>query len=229
MANNKKRWLTFEIYPDNPEQMAAFEWLKTADINSGMYIKHSAEKDEKKDHIHVLVYEDNPINCTMQGEQLVAKSYGARFGTFDGFPTDSGFLYKCKGDILPDGMDWQTYPIISMVQGVSDPQSLAHYFLHERYCDIRAGKKLYKYGELKFWGDKERFTKLYFTNKVNDIDILGRALGIAEYCETPKQFMARCASLGEWDILEFARKNPYFVAKFVVGDCYGNIIRNHRG
>lgn len=218
MANNKKRWLTFEVYPDNPEQMKAFEWLKKANVNSGMYIHHKAEGDEKKDHIHILVYEDNPINCTMQGEQLVAKSYGARFGTFEGLATDERFLYKCKGDELPDGAEWQTYPIISMVQGVTDPQSLAHYFLHERYCDIREGKKLYSYKELKFWGDAERFKRLFNTDKSNDIDILGKAASIASYCTSPKKFMQECVELGEWDILEFARKNPYFVAKFIVGE-----------
>lgn len=218
MANNKKRWLTFEVYPDNPEQMKAFEWLKKANVNSGMYIQHKAEGDDKKDHIHVLVYEDNPINCTLQGEQLVAKSYGARFGTFEGLPVDGGFLYKCKGDVLPEGAEWQTFPIISMVQGVSDPQSLAHYFLHERYCDIRAGKTLYKYEQLQFWGDKERFTKLYNTYKTNDIDMMGRAVSIAADCTSSKSFMKKCVSLGEWDLLEFARKNPYFVTKFVVGD-----------
>lgn len=218
MANNKKRWLTFEIYPDNPEQVKAFEWLKSANVNSGMYILHKAEGDEKKDHIHILVYEDNPINCIMQGEQLVAKSYGSRFGTFEGFPSDSGFLYKCRGDELPEGSEWQTFPIISMVQGVSDPQSLAHYFLHERYCDIRAGKTLYKYEDLNFWGDKERFTRLYNTEKVNDTDVLGRAIGLSDDCKTCKQFMAKCVSLGEWEVLEFARKNPYFVTKFIVGD-----------
>lgn len=218
MANNKKRWLTFEIYPDNPEQMKAFEWLKKANVNSGMYIKHDAESDDKKEHIHVLVYEDCPINCKMQGEQLVAVSYGKRFGTFEGLKIDDKFLYKCKGDTLPSGKEWETFPIISMVQGVSDPSSLAHYFLHERYCDIREGKKLYSYKELKFWGDAERFKRLFNTDKTNDIDILGKAASIAASCSSPKKFMQECVALGEWEILEFARKNPYFVAKFIVGD-----------
>lgn len=216
MANNKKRWLTFEIYPDNPEQMSAFNWLKSANINSGMYIYHVGENGGK-DHIHILVYEDNPINCKMQGEQLICPSYARRFGTFEGLNIDGNMFYKCR-DELPEGKEWTTFPVISMVQGVSDPNSLAHYFLHERYCDIREGKRLYSFNDLKFWGNDRRFKDLYNTNDNNDINVYGRIISIASDCTSNKQLVEKIVNIGEWDLLDFIRKNPYFVTKFIIGD-----------
>lgn len=216
MANNKKRYLTFEIYPDNPEQIKVLEWLKTANVNSGMYILHKGENGGK-DHYHVLIYEDYPINCKKQGETFVATSYARRFGSFEGLLDGDKMLYKCR-DELPPGKSWETFPIIGQVQGVSDVSSLAHYFLHERYCDIREGKTLYQFTDLKYWGDSERFKRLFNTDKNNDDNIMARAVLVGSGCTTSKQFVKKCLEIADWELLEFIRKNPYFVTKFIVGD-----------
>ena len=216
MANNKKRWLTFEIYPDNPEQIEAFKWLRSANINSGMYIEHEGENGGKN-HIHVMIYEDNPINCKLQGEQLVCPSYAKRFGTFEGLMLDDKMLYKCR-DELPDGKQWATFPVIGMVQGVSDPNSLAHYLLHERYCDIREGKRLYSFTDLKFWGDSERFKRLYQTDKTNSKNDTEKLVCIARECSSCKQLISKLLEIGEWELIDYVKKNPYFVKTFIIGD-----------
>lgn len=215
MANNKKRYLTFEIYPDNPEQMNAFEWLRKSDTCSGMYIKHEGE-DGGKDHYHVMVYEDNGINCKKSGDMLLAESYAKRFGTFECCITDEKTLYKCKGDELPECKAWETKLTIPIVQGVSDPSSLAHYFLHERYVDIREGKKLYTYDKLQFWGEKSHFTKLYNTNDNNTLDIRGKVISLAAECISCKQLIQKAVSIGEWEVVEYCEKNPYFVKTFLL-------------
>lgn len=216
MANNKKRWLTFEIFPDNPEQMNAFEWLKSANTCSGMYIKHDGENGGK-DHYHVMVYEDNGINCKKQGENLVCESYAKRFGTYEFCEKDGKIYYKCR-DELPEGCEWKTALVIPVVFGVSDPNSLAHYFLHERYVDIREGKKLYNYSELQFWGNSERFKALYNTNDTNKIDIRGRVICCAKGCTSPHEIIEKAVIIGDWEIIEYIEKNPYFVKTFLLNE-----------
>lgn len=215
MANNKKRYLTFEVYPDNPEQINAFEWLKMSNTCSGMYIKHDGENGGK-DHYHVMLYVDNPVNCKKQGEMLVAESYSKRFGTFDCCILENGeMLYKCR-DELPDGKTWETKSVFPIIQGVSDPQSLAHYFLHERYVDIREGKKLYHFEDLKFFGNADRFKKLFDTEDINSNDIIARLTLLARDCTSCNQLLQKAVSIGEWDLIHYIEKNPYFVKTYLL-------------
>lgn len=217
MANNKKRILTFEVYPDNPEQVNAFEWLKTSRTCSGMYILHKAEGEEKKDHIHVMVRLENPVNCKVIDGQLVCESYAKSFGTFDGYQSDTGFLYRCKGDTLPDGAEWKSYPVFSMVQGVSDAQSLAHYFLHERYVDIRQSKIRYEFSDLCFFGDDSFFLKLFDISANNAISELSEL--VTAFSDSREKCMDIIRYLifeNRPDLLEYIRKNPYFVKTFLM-------------
>lgn len=223
MANLKKRWLTFEIYPDNPEQMAALDWLKSKpQMSSGMYIYHKKEDGDLKDHIHVMVYVDNPLNCrllhTDDGDILVCDTYAKRFGTFEGCKTDTGFLYKSRGDDLPEGCEWQTYQVIKMVQGVSDPQTFAWYFLHARYCD--RNKIPYDMADLHYWGDDQRFKALYgteYTNKATNLQLLCQIGDGA----TPGQLLRKVLDIGDSQLLKELAKNPYFIKTFVCNSDKG--------
>lgn len=216
MANYKKRWITFEIYPDNPEQVKALDWLKSKpQYSSGMYIYHKGE-DGDKDHIHVMVYVDNPLNCelhkTPDGDILVCKAFAKRFGSFEGCKTDTGFLYKSQGDQLPEGCEWKTYPVLKMAQGVSDPQSYAWYFLHSRYCD--RDKIPYDMTDLRFWGDDQRFKALFgteYTNKVSNLQALCQ-MGDGITCN---QLLRKVLDVGDSQLLKELAKNPYFVKTFV--------------
>lgn len=219
MANNRTRWVTLEVYPDNPEQVAAFEWLKSdpAAMCSGMYIKHEAEKEGGKDHIHVMLYVDNAIRYKKEGEQNVCPGFASRFGTFEGFhdKDNKRMLYKSRGDELPEGKKWQTYPVFGMVQAVTDPQSLAWYFLHARYAD--RNKKRYEYEELQFFGtDTDRFRRLYNTESTNALSDFNRAYNLAKGCTTGRQFMDRVCEAGYGDVIEYVRKNPAFVRDFLL-------------
>lgn len=214
MANNKKRWLTFEVYPDNPEQVKAFEWLKDSGTCSGMYINHKGE-DGDKDHIHVMIYVDNPLNCKKQGDIMVCEGFAARFGTFDGCKTDTGFLYRSRGDELPEGMEWKSYPVFNVVQGVSDPQSLAWYFLHARYAD--RNKMRYEMTDLCYFGSGEdRFKRLYCTEDTNSISDFSKALNLAKECKTGQELLIKCAEIGAFDVVEYIRRNPSFVRDFML-------------
>ena len=120
MANKRTRWVTLEVYPDNPEQVAAFDWIRTdpAAMCSGMYIKHLAEEEGGKDHIHVMLYIDNAIRYKTEGEQNTCLSFASRFGTFDGYYDEQSekMYYKSRGDELPEGKTWKSYPVFRMVQ-----------------------------------------------------------------------------------------------------------------
>lgn len=214
MANNKKRWLTFEVYPDNPEQVSAFNWLQESATCSGMYIRHKGE-DGDKDHIHILVYIDNPINCKKEGDRLICPGFASRFGTFEGCQIDTGFLYKSRGDVLPEGCTWKSYPVFGEVQGVSDPQSLAWYFLHARYAD--RNKIRYEMEELRFFGATEdRFRRLYNTEDTNSVSDFSKALNLAKECKTGRQLLEKCAMVGAFDVVEYCRRNPSFVRDFML-------------
>lgn len=217
MANNRTRWVTLEVYPDNPEQVAAFEWLKKdpAAMCSGMYIKHDAEDENGKEHIHVMLYIENAVRYKKEGEQNVCPGFASRFGTFDGCKTDTGFLYRSRGDELPPGAEWQSYPIFGMVQAVTDPQSLAWYFLHARYAD--RNKKRYEMEDLQFFGDNtDRFKRLYNTEDWNGLSDFNKAFNLSKGCTSGRMFMERCADAGAFDVIEYCRKNPAFVRDFML-------------
>lgn len=59
-SSDSKRGYTFcfVLYPDNKAQMALLDWLNRRDcpyLSRLVYIKHDAEDDEKKDHIHCMI------------------------------------------------------------------------------------------------------------------------------------------------------------------------------
>ena len=52
----------FVIYPDNEKQMALFDWLNHRDcpyLSRLVYIRHDAEEEDKKDHIHCMIRFDS--------------------------------------------------------------------------------------------------------------------------------------------------------------------------
>lgn len=218
MANKRTRWVTLEVYPDNPEQVAAFQWLKSdpAAMCSGMYIEHEPEEEGEKKHIHVMIYIDNAVRYETKGEQNVCPGFASRFGTFDGYQTEDGkFLYRSRGDSLPEGGEWKSYPVFGMVQAVTDPQSLAWYFLHARYAD--RNKKRYEREQLQFFGDNtDRFKRLYSTEDWNQLIDFNKAFNLAKGCTSGRMFMEKVVEVGEFDIVEFVRKNPAFVRDFLL-------------
>lgn len=217
MANKRTRWVTLEVYPDNPEQMDALQWMKSdpAACCSGMYITHEPEGEEKKKHIHVMLYVDNAIRYETQGEQNVCPGFASRFGTFEGCETEGGFKYKSRGDELPEGAEWKSYPVFGMVQAVTDPQSLAWYFLHARYAD--RDKKRYESEDLQFFGDNtDRFKRLYNTEDWNSLTDFNKAFNLAKGCTSGRMFMEKVVESCEYSVVEYIRKNPAFVRDFLL-------------
>lgn len=235
MAKNtrKFRYLTFEIYPDNPAQMAAFEWLRSQEcslISGGMYILHDAEEDEKKPHYHVMIYRDIALTGVLQmaGETMwyQVDTLCNWLGTTDIYKDEDGKIYHKEyggGDGLPDSVEWETKKIVSHCEGVSDPVNLAAYFLHSRYCDRK--KTRYQFEDLKFWGEDTRFKQLFDCEDSLITDLSFELYQIAKNNDIHRgegqKLIQICIEMSRVDLLDYIRKNHAFVEFYLLNPRKG--------
>lgn len=239
MARNtrKFRYLLFEIYPDNPAQMAAFDWLRSEDctlLTGGMYILHEGEKNEdgteKKPHYHVMIYRDVPLTgvFTQFGGQewFQVDTVCNWLGTTDLFIDDSGVVHYKEfggGDGLPDSVEWETKKIVGHCEGVTDAVNCAAYFLHSRFCDRH--KKRYYFDDLKFWGEDTRFRQLFDSEDSLRTDLSFEVYTIAknnDICRGEGQRLIQlCVEMSRIDLLNYIRQNHAFVEFYLLNPRRG--------
>lgn len=229
MAKNtrKFRFMTFEIYPDNPAQMAAFKWLKSPEctlITGGMYIEHEPEEDEKKKHYHVMIYRDVALTgvfTVVEDKQwFQVETVCSWFGTTEVYKDDYGKYYHKEFDSegLPDSVEWETDKILKHCEGVSDPVNLAAYFLHSRFCD--RNKKRYVYEDLKFFGQDTRFKQLFDSEDELITDLSFEVYTIAKNNDIHRgegqKLIDICIDMSRIDLIEYIRKNHAFVEFYLL-------------
>lgn len=211
-AENKKRkgrWIACVVYPDNPYQMAALSYM----VNLGLtlcYIQHEPEEEEKKAHIHVLIFFDTARS---------ASGFCSSFGRCPCLKTDSGFepippenvsiLRQSRSDDIVEK------PIFSHAEVVSIPESYYLYMFHKDFKSVMAGKTPYDDKMMHYCGDGDALKKLKHTEFSNKGTTL---LEIQNYFDTFKSCRAVMAALlrdGRQDLIGYIEGHSYFVRTFM--------------
>lgn len=233
----KFRFMTFIVYPDNPAQMSAFKWLKeyaatNGLISGGMYILHSGEvnpetDEEKKEHYHVMIYRDVPLSGSWSGfgnkgrYKIAAAS--AWFGSHEVAKSDDTLYYKEYSEGLPEGLEWETVPIIGEVQGVQDPPAYATYMVHKRYCD--RNKKQYDWNDLQYFGQADRFRALFSSEDELPADLDYELRSIIKYHDICQGEGARLIDCiiheGRRDLLAYVRKHGQYINFYLLNPRRG--------
>lgn len=191
----RSRYFMLILYPDNPHDMDILSYLNGEKHipfpYQGCYIFHTAEKDEKKDHYHVIIAYPNAR--TSKG---VIDSFGK--GHYLRLPDElgeDGKMHKqFRGIVDTTGYDegngvgqYSVRPILSKftVSPISDIHSMAMYIIHKTYECLREGKKEYALSDVKNLGNDFDFVpSLYEVNK--DTRSGGEIYEIINYIKTYK-------------------------------------------
>ena len=211
-SENKKRkgrWIACVVYPDNIYQMSALSYM----VNLGLtmcYIQHEPETDEKKTHIHCLIYFDAPRSaggfCSSFGRCPCLK-------TSDGFeviPPENVYIIRQSrpADIVEK-------PIFSHAEVVSIPSSYYLYMFHKDFKSVMNGKKPYDENLMHYSGDGETLRKLKHTEFNNKGTLL---LELQTYFDTFKTCRAVMAALfrdSRQDLIGYIEGHSYFVRTFM--------------
>lgn len=211
-SENKKRkgrWIACVVYPDNIYHMFALSYM----VNLGLtmcYICHEPETDEKKPHIHCLIYFDAPRS---------ASGFCSSFGRCPCLKTSDGFEV-----ILPENVDVIRQarpsdiiekPIFSHAEVVSIPSSYYLYMFHKDFKSVMTGKKPYDEKLMHYVGDGETLHKLKHTEFNNKGTLL---LELQSYFDTFKTCRAVMAALlrdSRQDLIGYIEGHSYFVRTFM--------------
>lgn len=211
-SENKKRkgrWIACVVYPDNIYQMSALSYM----VNLGLtmcYIQHEPETDEKKPHIHCLIYFDAPRS---------ASGFCSSFGRCPCLKTPDGFevIPPENVDIIRQSRpaDIIEKPIFSHAEVVSIPSSYYLYMFHKDFKSVMAGKKPYDEKLMHYCGDGETLRKLKHTEFNNKGTLL---LELQSYFDTFKTCRAVMAALlrdSRQDLIGYVEGHAYFIRSFM--------------
>lgn len=121
------------------------------------------------------------------------------------------------------GLDDEIYKLtpvytVSHVENVSDFRAYAQYILHNTYECHLAHKRQYKISDVKGNSD---FIQLAFsgTYSESEMSVTGILQLLGSWRNTNQQlnFIEFVYAAGKPELVEFIRKNPYFVSKFLLG------------
>lgn len=169
----RSRWFVLILYPDNMHHMDILSYLKGEKEYKfpyqACYILHQPEKDEKKEHYHVVLRYPNAR--TAQG---VADSFGKgdfrKHVQFDSEGKEHT-MYEAICDttgIPPEEIEVR--PLIVPREGeqqntcsaISDIHAYAMYLLHQTYECIREGKHQYALSDIKACNHDNEFISSMF-------------------------------------------------------------------
>lgn len=223
------RWIELKLYVDNPYHLDLFRYLRQIGQYQGCHILHDC--DVKKDgnfdkpHYHVTLYSDTRQVTGVdvgQGRYLL-KSWAASFGSFDAIVDNSG---KPAAYLPPNwSTDYpipiksgkvKTFPVLTDAAGINDPSQWLLYMTHSDFKSIIAGKHRYKDSELVVWKDSPTIQN-YLTNSLTVSR--SQCYELFEYCDgvsSGRELVEKLYSAGRLDLVDYVRKNPQFVAKFLI-------------
>ena len=223
------RWLEIKLYCDNPYHVKLFYYLQEINQYQGCHILHDSDiKDDgtsDKPHWHVTLYSDTrQVSCKhVGGGRYLAESWAKSFGTYDAIVDSNGkpvIYLSSKSSVdcsLPASADSiRTFPILSDAAGINDPSQWLLYMTHSDFNSMLNGKHRYEQDRLVIWSDSPTIYN-YLTNSYNVSCASGYEL--FEYADgvySGRELLERLYSVGRTDLVEFVRKNPQFVSRFIL-------------
>lgn len=191
----RSRYYMLILYPDNPHDMDILSYLKGEKHikfpYQGCYILHEPEKDEKKEHYHVVLAYPNArtrkgvIDSFGKGDYLrlddIAGDDGEPHKQYKGIIDITGYEegeevgQRCVRNILTN---FTCSPI-------TDIHSTAMYLIHKTYECLREGKKEYALSDVKALGNDFNFIPSLY-EVVRDVSSGSQIYEIINYIKTSK-------------------------------------------
>ena len=223
------RWIECKLYPDNPYHVTLFDYLRNIGQYQGCHILH--DKDVKADgapdkpHWHVVLYSDTrQITCKeVGGGRWLAETWSKSYGSFDAIVSDSGKIaaylppnWHTDYPVPVHSGKVKTFQVLTDAAGINDPSTFLLYMTHSDFRSMLDGKHHYEPDELKVW-DNSPTIHNYLTNALS----VSRAQSYelfeyADGCSSGRELIFKLYSAGRDDLVEYVRKNPQYVAKFLM-------------
>lgn len=213
VANTRYKWFTLMLYPDNPYHMEFLEWAKGTDMNF-CYILHEGELNDdgtpKKDHYHVLIHFDS-----QRSPQAVASSLGTMPCKQDGenfVPLHGSELetYRVNTPSLIVEKPLVVFPYTC--DYCRDPHDYLHYMIHDTFAS--RGKKKYKYSDITFHEKMQLISSYWGVELTDSTDTISLLYTYFQEYKTCPAVMSALLKNGEFKLVEYCRKNPYFLKTF---------------
>lgn len=220
------RWLELKLYCDNPWHVRVFYYLQDIRQYQGCHIVHHSDSKSDgtpdKPHWHVTLYSDTrQVSCkNVGGGRYLAESWAKSFGTYEAVVDSSGkpvFYLRPEDRCLPvKKEDIKTFQVLTDVAGINDPSQWLLYMTHSDFKSLMSGKHRYSQDELVIWADSPIIYN-YLTNSyaVN----CSQSYELFEYADgafSGRELVERLYSDGRFDLIEYVRKNPQFVSRFLI-------------
>lgn len=223
------RWIEVKLYCDNPFHVDLFCYLRDIGQYQGCHILH--DQDYKSDgsvdkpHWHVTLYSDTrQVTGVEVGEgRFLLKSWASSFGSYDAIVDSSG---KPAAYLPPNwAVDYpipiksgkvKTFSVLTDAAGVNDPSQWLLYMTHSDYKSIIAGKHRYQDTDLVIWENSPTIQN-YLANSLTVSR--SQSYELFEYTDgvsTGRELVEKLYSAGRFDLVDYVRKNPQFVAKFLI-------------
>lgn len=218
------RYVQYNLYPDNPAMMRFFEWLTghkyigngaytvtgSAHMASGCWILHEPEKDEKKQHIHVMCYFEQSHS---------QRAYAKLGGSCEYQKHGDDYIYDkdlFEPDVETVVKDTLTPKLNAQV--IEDPPTFLLYMTHETFASQQDGKKVYDRSLLHWFGAMyTKISDLRGDTEINNHQIEFDLLELAGKCTSLSELTRILLSNGMVRHMEFIRKNAYFTKTFILG------------
>lgn len=212
-SNTRYKWFTLILYPDNPYHMEYLEWIQDTDLDFA-YILHEGELNddgtEKKPHYHVLIHFDS-----QRSPQAVASSLGTMPCVQDG----DNFvpLYGSELETMRINAPQKIVekPLVTVPYTCSfcrDPHDYLHYMIHDTFNSRR--KKKYKFSEIVFHEKMQLISSYWGVESTDSTDTISLLYTYFQEYKTCPAVMSALLQNGEFKLVEYCRKNPYFLKTF---------------
>lgn len=201
-GKTKSRNIAVMLYPDNRYHMEYLDYLK--EYGRGFYIKHKAEADEKKDHIHLVHIFSNA---------RTVKGYLKSLPTVDYVKDDDGkltsnFEKEDKKKII-------TKPLLDHAEIISCMNSYCVYLMHEDYKSVKAGKTRYHDSDVVSFGSSDNlFESFYRQDKLTDMEIIKLLLSFN--AATKKRLLEKVVEYGNHQVFAYVQSHGYFINEFLM-------------
>lgn len=212
-SNTRYKWFTLVLYPDNPYHKEFLDWANDTDMNYA-YILHEGELNddgsEKKPHYHVLLHFDS-----QRSPQAVVSSLGKMpcIQEDDQFIPLYGSELQTMRINAPDKIVEKplvTYPYTC--DFCRDPHDYLHYMVHDTFSS--RGKKKYKYSDITFHEKLQLISSYWGVEVTDSVDTMTLLYTYFKEYKTCVDVMDALIKNGEFKLVEYCRKNPYFLKTF---------------
>lgn len=223
----RSRYFTFVLYPENRYHSEYLEWCKHHE--NGFYIVHdeekhvregaegyvfdtSAHKEDKKKHIHCLIYFENARTLSGFLKSFPSVDYYVIEEDENGTPVKVSTIpvFDCQQEKTIQK------PLLSTAQIVNDMYALSHYFIHDNFECKMFGKKQYSVSDVKMFNNSSAMFDKYFKQCLEfNNDIVSELYQIAISVNFDRQKFLSAILSADVRYLKYVESHSSFLDRFM--------------